>query len=148
MGLHNDISKARALAERAHDGQFDKGGQPYILHPERLARVVPKGPCQVVALLHDVIEDGGVPLSHIASEFGKDIAMAVDCLSRRRGETYDDFIDRCAANDMARVVKLADLYDNMDVSRLPQPLTQKDKARLRKYHTAYRRLTEATPPHP
>ena len=66
---------------------------------------------------------------------------ALDCVTRREGETYDHFIDRILPNPIARAVKIADLRSNMDITRLPQ-LTDEDLQRLSKYHKAYRRLME------
>lgn len=75
-------------------------------------------------------------LDEIAGRFGPAVAAAVDALSRRAGEPYEAFIERCAGNALAIVVKLADLADTLDTSRLPPPLTQADRAHLAKYRRA------------
>lgn len=134
---------AVGLAARVHAGQVDRGGAPYLLHPIRVAAAVPSGDSRIVALLHDVVEDGGVGLDEIAGRFGPAVAAAVDALSRRADEPYEAFIERCAGNALAVVVKLADLADNLDTSRLPRPLTQGDRARLAKYRRARARLMAA-----
>lgn len=79
----------------------------------------------------------------VRRQFGDAVADAVDALSRREGETYEAFVDRCAADEIARVVKIADLTDNMDVSRLGRELAAKDRSRLAKYNDALGRLSQA-----
>src|SRR3546814_4126281 len=75
---------------------------------------------RIAAVLHDTYEDGGITIEYIEEHFGKRIADAVDALSRRlnEGETYSEFIHRCGKNEIARPVKLEDLKDNMDETRL------------------------------
>jgi (p)ppGpp synthase/HD superfamily hydrolase len=87
---------------------------------------------QIAAVLHDTVEDCGIELSQLRLGFGAHIAEAVDALTRRDGEAYSDFIERCAANDLARSVKEADLRDNMDASRI-KVMTERDHARMTKY---------------
>lgn len=120
----------------AHSGQRDKGGNPYILHPLRVMSRVTGIDHQVVALLHDVIEDGDLSVNQIAEDFGWTVADAVAALTRRESETYEAFIERCGRNPIARVVKLADLADNMDLSRLNREPTEADMKRLTKYRLA------------
>ena len=137
------LSSAINLAVNAHHGQFDKGGAPYILHPLRLMMVFDTEAEQIAAVLHDVVEDGGIPLATVHRLFGSDTAHAVDALTRRGGEGYADFIDRCCGNEIARKVKRADICDNMNTGRLPKPLTQGDLARLDKYRAALDRINQA-----
>jgi hypothetical protein len=94
---------------------------------------------RIAAVLHDVVEDAPVPLSAIRIGYGDDVADAVDALTRRDGEDYDSFIERCGANEIARVVKLADLDDNSDLSRL-KTITATDLRRVEKYGRAFNRL--------
>jgi hypothetical protein len=68
--------------------------------------------------------------------------QAVDCLTRREEESYDDRVARAAANPIARRVKLADLEDNMDVRRLAR-WSEEDAARFERYHRAWRFITGA-----
>jgi len=131
-----DLSDAIALATQAHRGQVDKGGQPYILHPLRVMLACQTEEQRIAAVLHDVVEDSGFVMSDIASKFGPTIAYAVDALSRREDEDYDAFIARCAANPISRVVKLADITDNMDVRRLGREPTAADAKRIEKYERA------------
>lgn len=140
-----DLSDAIALATQAHRGQVDKGGQPYILHPLRVMLACQTEEQRIVAMLHDVMEDCGVAWVTIARQFGNTIADAVEALTRADDETYEAFIDRCATNPIAAFVKLADIGDNMDVSRLGREPNDADKARLLKYGRARTVLCAARP---
>jgi guanosine-3',5'-bis(diphosphate) 3'-pyrophosphohydrolase len=130
------IEAALHVALNAHMGQTDKGGQPYIWHPIRVALSCKTDAERIVALLHDVVEDGGAGTWESLQEaFPPEITEAVDCLTRCKGEPYETFIDRCASNELAAAVKLADLADNMDLSRIPNP-SESDLARVEKYRRA------------
>ena len=133
MGLLED---AIILATDLHRGQVDKGGQPYILHPLRVMQAVKGDDERIAAVLRDTMEDCGLAWATIARRFGNQIADAVYALSRGEEETYEAFIDRCALNRIARVVKLADIADNMDVSRLGREPTSQDAKRLERYSAA------------
>ena len=130
------------LAADAHEGQVDKGGQPYILHPLRLMLAVNSEPARIVALLHDVVEDNPTfTLEKLRlAGYPQDVLEALDCLTKRPGEHYSDFIDRIKPNVLARKVKLADLRDNMDVTRLTK-VTADDLERLQRYRDAWSTLT-------
>lgn len=130
------LGVAISTAMFAHSGQRDKGGNPYILHPLRVMSQMTGEDHKVVAVLHDVVEDSGLTIDQIAEDFGNTVADAVDALTRRAGESYARFIERCSGNDIARVVKLADLSDNMDISRLGREPNTADIARLEKYALA------------
>ena len=138
------LSEAIVLATQAHAGQVDKGGAPYILHPLRVMLACKTEDERIAAVLHDVVEDCGFWIGDIASQFGDTIAEAVDALTRACGETYPAFIARCAANPIARVVKLADLADNMDVTRLGREPTAEDNRRHWRYAEARNVLMNAT----
>lgn len=127
------VAAAAELARRAHADQRDKAGRPYIRHPESVAAIV-RGRfpddevAEIVAWLHDVVEDTGVTLDQIRAEFGDDVADGVDAMSRRPGEDPDQYYARVAANQTARRVKRADLTDNTDPERralLPPDLQQR-----------------------
>ena len=140
------LSKAIEVAARAHAGQTDKGGAPYILHPLRvMINCWEDCETKICAVLHDVVEDTAVTLDDLRKEgFSAEIIDALDCLSRRTGESYDAFISRVSMNEMACRVKLADLSDNMDLTRIPNP-TKKDEERVEKYNKATARLSDALP---
>ena len=130
------IEKAILIAVNAHRGQVDKGGEPYILHSLRLMFSKEDETEKICAVLHDVIEDTDVTLDYLRERgFSKEVLSALDALTRRKDETYEEFIDRIIENKIACNVKLADLNDNMDLSRIKNP-TEKDYERLEKYKKA------------
>ncbi|OPJ58245.1 GTP pyrophosphokinase [Clostridium chromiireducens] len=130
------IEKAILIAVNAHKGQVDKGGSPYILHPLRLMFSREDETEKICAVLHDVIEDTDVTLDYLREQgFSKEVLSALDALTRRNDENYEQFIDRIIENKIACNVKLADLNDNMDISRIKN-LTEKDYERLEKYKKA------------
>ena len=137
-----DLEGAIALAAKSHKGQRDKSGMPYILHPLRVMLKMSTETEMIVAVLHDVVEDSSLNLHDLASVgFSEEILQAIDCLTWRKDESYDEFIGRAQANPLSRKVKIADLEDNMDLKRLGS-LTEKDVERLKKYHRIWLRLTE------
>ena len=136
------LENAIAIAVEAHQGQKDKAGHPYILHPLRVMFRVESEDERTVAILHDVVEDHGDVWSVDKlrqSGFPQRILDALDCVTKRKGETYEQFVERSASNPIALRVKLADLEDNMDIRRL-NDVTEKDRERLNRDLTAYRRL--------
>ena len=104
---------ALALALAAHRGQRDKVGEPYIRHVVRVAETV-SDDARIAALLHDVLEDGDVAAPElVAKGVPEAIVATVETLTRRDGEPYEHYIERVAADPVARAVKLADLADNL-----------------------------------
>jgi (p)ppGpp synthase/HD superfamily hydrolase len=130
--------------------KVDLAGQPYIGHLKRVAENVKKYRCfaavqeldvyYIVGLLHDLLEDCPEwDVRHVGAIF-KDPAIceALKLLTKPgQADTYDEYIERISKNDVARAVKLADLEDNMDLTRLNSGLTEKDIERIKKYHRAY-----------
>lgn len=115
--MSDQVTLAVMLAARAHEGQTDKLGHPYVLHPLAVAAEAvlhDDETAVIVAALHDTVEDTWVTLDLIGQRFGRVVAEAVDALTRREGESYRDFIARCARNDTARLVKRIDLRHNLD----------------------------------
>ena len=136
------LEDAIQLALTAHWGAVDKGGQPYILHPIRLMVRMDTHEERLAAILHDVVEDSPTTLDDLRRRgYPESVVAAVDALTRRDSESYEDFIQRLKPNPLARKVKLADLEDNMDLTRLPQP-TPRDYERRRKYDRAKAMLTD------
>lgn len=136
------LNKAIEIAARAHEGQLDKCGEPYILHPLRVMLSKKTEIERICAVLHDVIEDSFMTLDDLSKEgFSEDIIEILDCLSKRIAEDYDDYISRILTNEIACSIKLADLNDNMDASRI-QCYTEKDIARIEKYKKAKRRILD------
>ena len=137
------LEKAAKLAEKAHQGQVDKGGQPYILHPGRVMEQCETETEKIVALLHDVMEDTPYTLEDLRQEgFSEEVLEALLCLTHREGESYMAYIGRVCENPLAARVKYADLQDNMDLCRIPEP-TERDFARLEKYKGAKARIEKA-----
>jgi (p)ppGpp synthase/HD superfamily hydrolase len=135
--------RAVAIAAAAHTGQLDRGGAPYILHPLRLMLRCETRDEQMVAVLHDVVEDTRWTLDALRDEgFSDGVLAALDALTRRDGESYDAFVERIAGVPLAARVKLLDLEDNMDLGRLPE-VGDEDRARVEKYRRAHARLTAA-----
>lgn len=140
---NNLLEKALVIATKAHEGQTDKSGVPYILPPPlRVSNRCRTDEEKVVALLYDVIEDTNVTASYLLAEgFPPTIVEAVLSVTRNENESYDDFIFRSKLNPIGHQVKIHDLEDNMDITRL-QSLSEKDLERLNKYLRAYRVLIE------
>lgn len=135
------LEKAIAISARAHEGQTDKGGSPYILHPLKVMLRLSHHDERIVAVLHDVVEDTHVTLADLRNEgFSEAILAAIDALTKREGETYQAFIERAARDRLARRVKLADLAENSDLSRIDSP-SQNDLERVEKYRKAAEYLT-------
>jgi (p)ppGpp synthase/HD superfamily hydrolase len=130
------LERAISIAAEAHAGQVDKAGAPYILHPLRVMLRLKSFEARVVAVLHDVVEDTAWTLERLRAEgFSPSVIAALDALTRRDHETYEAFVHRAARHPIAREVKLADLQDNLDPSRIPDP-TPRDIQRMQKYRTA------------
>lgn len=140
------LERAIEIATKAHSGQVDKAGQPYILHPLRLMLSVHSLHERMAAVLHDVVEDTELTFSDLASEgFPLEVIAAVQALTKRPGESRLEAAHRAAADPIAKVVKLADVTDNMDLSRISKP-NEKDFARLKEYEQVRLLLLAATEP--
>jgi len=134
------LERAIALAATAHEGQTDKAGAPYILHVLRVMLRLKTPEERMAAMLHDIVEDCGWTLERLRAEgFPETVVMGVDAVTRRETETYEEFVLRAKADPIGRRVKMADLEDNSDVSRLAE-VTDRDEARLNKYRRAMEAL--------
>lgn len=137
------LERAIAIAAAAHAGQVDKAGQPYILHPLRVMLRVATEHERMAAVLHDVVEDTDVTLHALAAEgFAPEVIAAVEALTKRPGESRMQAAERAAANPIARVVKLADNAENIDLSRIANP-SATDYARLEEYKLVREALLRA-----
>lgn len=136
------IEKAKAFAMMAHKGQTDKAGEDYFTaHVAVVADGVEPDPLvKAAAYLHDTVEDTGTTIDTIRAEFPQEVAEAVSVPTRKKDMTYAEYIWRVKQNDIAVKVKRADLVSNMDLNRIPYPLTSKDLAREAKYLRAYKML--------
>ena len=131
------LENAITIAVEAHRGQRDRTGATYIVHPMRVMAGVGSDIEKMVAILHDVVEDTDWTLERLKQEgFPTDVIEALDCVTQREGEEYDDFVKRSASNQIARKVRLADLEHNMDARRLSN-VTEKDVERMKKYVRAW-----------
>lgn len=135
------LEKAIEIAVKAHKGQKDKAGEPYILH---CLSVMLKGKTEdekIVGVLHDVVEDTKVTIEFLKEQgFPKRITDAVMCLTKIKGVDYDKYVTGLKNNALAVRVKLNDLEDNINLLRL-EKVTEKDLLRLNKYLKTYRELS-------
>jgi (p)ppGpp synthase/HD superfamily hydrolase len=137
------VEDALALAVEAHRGQKDKAGQTYILHPLRVMMRLETDAERMAAILHDVVEDTPYTLERLRElGYPEEVLGALDCLTKREGESYEAFVERILPHPLARRVKMADLEDNMDVRRLPA-VGAKEAERLTRYRAAWARLKGA-----
>ena len=146
MKLTGQIKEAQILAYKTHLNQVDKSGVPYIYHPIHIAQQMDTEAEYIVALLHDIIEDSEQlynqafilqePIPEL-SKFSSSVKDALIAITRKKNEPYMEYIQRVKENPIATKVKIADLQHNMDLSRLPDVLTDKDRKRLKKYTSAY-----------
>lgn len=143
MFLKIILDRAKAIATSAHEGQVDKAGKPYIEHPMRVMNMGKTVEEKIAGVLHDVVEDSDWTFEMLEKEgIPKDVMDALRCVTKlSEDEDYDHFIERVKTNPLAVKVKLNDLKDNMDITRLGE-VTEKDLTRLNKYIRAYRQLTE------
>jgi (p)ppGpp synthase/HD superfamily hydrolase len=127
------LEQAISLAAKQHEGQVDKANAPYILHPLRVMLNVPTIEHKIVAVLHDILEDTETTIEDLYQfGFQEHIIDAIVALTKKQGETRLEAAQRARQNPIARVVKLADINDNMDLSRISSP-TSKDFERLNEY---------------
>jgi len=139
------LERALEIAAAAHSGQQDKAGQPYILHPIRVMLTVKTSDERIAAVLHDTVEDTAITFEDLVDAgFSIDIVGAVQALTKTAGESRMDAAKRALQNSIARQVKLADVADNMDLSRIPNPTT-KDFARLEEYKRVRQILIDEEP---
>lgn len=145
-----NLEHAIAIATEAHRGQQDKAGAPYILHPLRVMLTLDGTVDRIVGVLHDVVEDGGSDWTFerlTAEGFTLEVIDALRLATKRPEDQGDDldtylpFVRRTLANPIARRVKLADIRDNLDVTRM-ETVTERDANRLNKYLAAMLLLTE------
>lgn len=142
--LYTELTKkAMRLCYKAHDGQMDKGGVPYVFHPFHVAEQMKTEYDICVALLHDVIEDTDYTLDDVRAEgFPEEVLQALRCITRIPGMEYADYIEIVKTNEIATRVKLADLEHNSDASRLPGDDTVYNNALLERYARAKKVLLE------
>ena len=136
------LEKAIAIAVEAHKGQKDKARDPYILHPLRVMFRMDTKEEMIVAVLHDVLEDTAITPDQLKEiGFSETVLEALDSVTKKAGEKYEDFVRRAALHPIGKKIKLADLRDNMDLSRLKE-IRDEDLKRISKYHKGLAILKE------
>jgi (p)ppGpp synthase/HD superfamily hydrolase len=138
----NLLELALQIAVKAHDGQKDKSGEPYIFHPIRVMQRCSTPKAKIVALLHDTVEDTDVTFKDLeAAGFDSGTLGTLRLVTHEKDVPYDEYIDALMHDPVAVEVKLADLEDNSDIRRL-KDIGTKDVERLKKYLRTHRRLTD------
>ena len=133
------LAKMLVIATNAHAGQFDKGGNPYILHPLKVMHYTKSldEEIQCIALGHDVIEDTSVTYRDLRDAgISERVIAGIRALTKQPGQTYEEYKEGVFANPDAMIVKAADLRHNSDIRRL-KGVTEKDIARIAKYMQFY-----------
>lgn len=139
------LDKAAGICVTKHAGQRDKAGAAYFQHPMRVAMRCHTDEEKIVALLHDTIEDTDVTSEYLIAEgFPQYLVDAILSVTKREGESYEEFVARAAQNPIGRAVKLHDLEDNLDIFRLDS-VSPDMAARYTKYLAAHRFLTNYPP---
>ncbi len=126
-------NKAIKLIYKAHEGQIDKSGLPYVLHPIHIAEQMKDEYSTLVALLHDTLENTDITAEYLRAEFPAEVCDAVELLTKPADEDYFDYIERLKSNDLARRVKLCDLEHNCTLSRFDTAPDEYALARREKY---------------
>ncbi|MEN9917765.1 MAG: hypothetical protein RL662_201 [Bacteroidota bacterium] len=134
------LEKAIRIAVNAHVGQKDKTGTPYILHSLNVMHAVDTLDAKVVAILHDVVEHSSVTFEDLINEgIPKHLVITLRLFRHEENVSYEDYILRLSENPLAVKVKVADMKDNMDISKLKE-ITDEDIERLKRYVINYKFL--------
>ena len=138
-----NLERAIQIAVEAHAGAKDRGGKAYILHPISVMMRCETDEEKIVAILHDVVEDTDWTFDSLREEgFTETVIEALKTVTKHsEDEDYDEFVQRSLKNEIGRKVKIADLRENLDVTRIGE-LTDKDLERINKYKRALKTLTE------
>ena len=138
----NEYEWAYNIASKAHKGQKDKGGEDYFKHPLAVSNKLSGEKDKIVALLHDVIEDTDVTVNDLREHgFSYVVVFAVQVITKKADEDYEEYLNRVKQNPIALRVKIADMEHNSDISRIKNP-TEKDLKRLEKYRIRLKELRE------
>lgn len=132
------------LATNKHAGQFDKGGNPYILHPLKVMHYLKSDDeeLQCIALGHDIVEDTDTTYEELnEAGFSERVIVGIAALTKLPGQTLEQYKERIFSNKDAMLVKMADLRHNSDIRRL-KGVTDKDVARVAKYMKFYSEIKE------
>lgn len=132
---------ASKIAYKAHEGQVDKAGVPYMFHPIHIAEQMNTEESCIVALLHDVVEDSDITIDYLSKYFSEEVMAALKILTKNENDDYVEYIKRVKTNKLATKVKLKDLKHNSDLTRL-DIVTDEDRERSTKYINAIRYLED------
>ena len=132
---------ASKIAYKAHEGQVDKAGVPYIFHPIHIAEQMDTEESCIVALLHDVVEDSDITIDYLSKYFSEEVMGALKILTKNENDDYVEYIKRVKTNKLATKVKLKDLKHNSELTRL-DIVTDEDRERSTKYINAIRYLED------
>jgi len=137
------LQQAIAIAAKAHEGQVDKAGKPYLDHPLAVMENVNSLDQKIVAVLHDAVEDSELTLEQLRSEgFPEVLVSAIEAITKIEGEAYATYLERVIANPIALPVKIADVTNNLDLRRIAHP-TEADFQRIAKYKKVLSQLRAA-----
>lgn len=139
------LEKAIEIASQSHAGVLDKQGEPYILHPLRVMLNVSGLSAQVVAVLHDVVEDTDVTLEDIRhAGFSEEVVAALALVTHKSEVRYADYVIGCKQNAIAREVKLSDLRENTRLDRALMRANRfaDDTSRIQRYILSYQFLKD------
>ena len=130
------LELAKLLSQEAHKNQVDKAGIDYFTgHIQTVVNSVKTNKEKIVAYLHDTVEDANITIDRIYEIFGDEIGLAVETITKTDNIDYFQYINNIKNNELARIVKIADLKHNMDLTRL-ETVTEKDLKRYEKYKKA------------
>jgi (p)ppGpp synthase/HD superfamily hydrolase len=140
----SDLGKAIRIASEVFEHHSDKGGNPYMLHCIRVMQGVEHlgKTAMIAAILHDVVEDSHWTFEMLHLEgFSSEVIVILELLTHRKETEYMDYIKALSVHPIAKAIKLSDLRDNSNITRL-KGLREKDFARLQKYAYAYEYLKD------
>ncbi len=137
------VEDAIALAAEAHRGHRypSPEAEPYIFHPLRVMLAFAGAHEQMAAVLHDAVEDSCLTSGDLVrSGYPPEVIEVIECLTRRTGEPYSEYVERVATNEVARRIKLVDLAENLANNRRT-PDAPGNAARIVEYESAVARLS-------
>lgn len=138
------ISNMLHIATNAHHGQFDRGGQPYILHVLKVMHYLKSDDEELncIALGHDVVEDTKITYAELREAgMTERVIEGIRLLTKMPGQTLDEYKQGVFSSTDAMRVKLCDLRHNSDIRRL-KGITERDLERMQKYHQFYTEIKE------
>lgn len=136
--MNTDKTEAMALA-------FEMLDEETFLHSMRLANMTDNDQEFIIAVLHDVVEDSDITIDYIGENYDRIVTLAVDTLTRGKGETYSEYIDYFKGHigmefKIAIKIKILDLKDHLAIERIGDiPISL-----VERYIKAYKILTEVS----